>query len=77
MNPAEWLTAFADAVLAAWAVVVGACFAALAIGLGHRTGTALAIRHQGRQLTRYCQLYINHPGIRTALDTNYQPRKEN
>ena len=50
--------------------------ALLAVAAGYRAGTEVAIRYQARQLVRYCQLYLRHPGIRAALDNNYQPRKE-
>ena len=46
------------------------------LALGHLAGTAIAIRYQGRHFARYCELYVRYPGIRAALDTNYQPRKE-
>ena len=66
MNAVIWT---AITILAAW----------LALGvyaLGAWTGTQVAVRYQGRRLAHYCQLYVRHPGIRAALDTNYQPRKE-
>lgn len=75
MNPGRLL----DAVLAVgWlaALTLATSTALLATALGYWTGTHLAIRYQGRRLAHYCQLYIRHPGIRAALDSNYQPRKE-
>jgi hypothetical protein len=56
--------------------ILAALAAALIAGIGYRAGTAIATRYQARQLVRYCQLYLLDDLIRAALDTNYQPRKE-
>jgi hypothetical protein len=50
--------------------------AALIAGAGYRAATAIAIHWHARSLVRHLELYVRHPALRAALDTNYQPRKE-
>ncbi|MFI1928300.1 hypothetical protein [Streptomyces sp. NPDC020377] len=57
--------------------ILGAGVALVIVFLGLFTGDCIAARYQGRRLVHYCQLYLLDDIIRAALDTNYQPRKEN